>query len=108
MKDLGIKKETAAAVAVLFSPSIVIPVLLFLLVKDKFVRFYVVQSLILFLLATALWKVFIITIVLALLGGLVWLAWFILWLVTIYKAWMGEEWEIPLVGKLTKKVLAQI
>lgn len=105
---LGLKKETLAAIAALFSPSIIVPVIIFLLEKDKFVRFYAAQGIVLFVLSIALSKVLVITLILALLGGLVWLAWFILWLLTIYKAWQGEEWEVPVVGKLTRKLIAKL
>jgi len=30
---------------------------------------------------------------------------FILWLLLIYKAWMGENWEVPVLGKITKNLL---
>jgi len=30
---------------------------------------------------------------------------FVLWLLLIYKAWMGESWEVPVFGKLAKKLL---
>lgn len=105
---LGLKKETLAAIAALFSPSIVVPVVIFLLEKDPLVRFYAAQGVVLFVLSIALSKVLIITLVLALLGGLVWLVWFILWLMTIYKAWQGEEWEVPFIGKLTRKLITKL
>ena len=32
---------------------------------------------------------------------------FILWLVLIYKAWHGEEWEVPFAGKYVRQLLAK-
>lgn len=104
----GLKKETAASIAVLFAPSIIIPVILFLLEKDSYVRFYAAQALLLFILTSAFSKVFLVTIILIPFSGLAWILWVILWLVMIYKAWQGDEWEVPYLGKITRNLVKKI
>jgi len=42
------------------------------------------------------------------LSPLVMIVAFIVWLMSIYKAYNGEEFELPLVGKLAKKQLAKM
>jgi len=32
------------------------------------------------------------------------IATFVLWLLLIYKAWQGEKWEVPLLGKFAKQL----
>lgn len=96
----GLKKETAAALATLLGPTLVVPVLFILLEKDEFVRFWAFQSIVVFLAMFVLNWVLILTIFLALLTPLVFLVGVILWLVMTYKAWQGDKWEVPYLGKL--------
>ncbi len=98
----GLKKETTAAIASLFSPTIVVPVIVFLIEKNPYVRFHSAQALVLFLLALISSMVLAITIILP---GLIWIVWFIFWLVQTYKAWQGQEYEVPVVGNLTRSVI---
>jgi len=104
----GLKKETAAALASLFGPTIIIPVVLFLLEKDSFVRFYATQAIVSFIAAILLAQVFFVTIFLALLSRLVWIGWFIIWLAMTYKAWQGEKWELPVLGKISRQILSKL
>jgi uncharacterized membrane protein len=64
--------------------------LFFLLIKkDSSVKFHALQSILVFT------TLFI----------LIWiLSWVLLWLLPIYKAWQGEEWEVPLFGHYAKKL----
>ena len=48
------------------------------------------------------------TIILAILVPLVGVVSFILWLMLIYKAWQGEEWEVPFVGKLVRQLVKKV
>jgi uncharacterized membrane protein len=75
----GLKKETAAALATLLGPTLVVPVLLN-------------------------W-VLILTIFLAILTPLVFVLGVVLWLVMTYKAWQGSKWEVPFIGKLAVKLM---
>gem|GEM_PF-1949151 len=104
----GLKKESAAALAVLFAPTIVIPIVMFLLEKDSFVRFYAVQVLILGLSLFVLQWTMAITIILLPLVPLLTVLGFVLWLIQIYKAWTGSKWSIPYIGKITEQVMTKL
>jgi uncharacterized membrane protein len=49
--------------------------------------------------------VFGLTIILLALVPLISLFGFVLWLILIYKAWQGEEWEVPVLGKYARKLV---
>ncbi len=102
----GLPRNTAAALSyvLLFISGIVF----LILEKDPFVRFHAMQSIIVFGFIFILQWVFAITIFLAPLSGLLAIATFILWLVLIYKAWKGEEWEVPYLGKYARKFVKKI
>lgn len=113
MKDgTGLKKETAAALATLFGPTIVVPILFLLIEKDEFVRFWAMQSVVtsagLFVVFWAI-GIFAFTIILAplvaFINGLLMLMGFILWLTYVYKSWQGERWVAPIVGKVAENLL---
>ena len=110
MKDgTGLKKETAAALATLLGPTIVVPVLFLLIEKDEFVRFWAMQSVITFLfLELAPWVIGL-TIILApllvIILPLFTLTLVVLWLVFTYKAWQGQKWMVPVVGKMAENML---
>ena len=98
----GLKKETAAALATLFGPTIVVPILILILMKDSFVRFWAMQSLVVFGALYLLNWIFIFTIFLAFFASVLWIIGLILLLVMTYKAWQGQEWEVPFLGKLAR------
>jgi uncharacterized membrane protein len=52
--------------------------------------------------------VFGITIILFPLSALLGIVSFALWLILIYKAWQGEEWEVPVLGKIAKNLLKKV
>lgn len=105
-KDLGLKKETAGALAYVLGP---ITGIFFLIVnKDPFVRFHAMQSTVVLGILFVLRWVLAITFILLPLAALVWLVMFVLWLVLIYKAWQGEEWEVPILGKVSRDLLKKI
>ncbi|MBN1168560.1 hypothetical protein JXA63_01580 [Candidatus Woesebacteria bacterium] len=102
----GLDKNTAGAL------SYVIPVLsgvvFLILEKDPFVRFHAMQNIVLFTVLTVLQVLFTATIFLIPLASLIWLLGFVLWLLLIYKAWKGEEWEVPVLGKYARKFVAKL
>lgn len=100
----GLKKETSAALAVLLGPTLVVPVLFILLEKDEFVRFWAFQSIIVNLSLFVLNWALVMTIFLALATPLVFVLGVVLWLFMTYKAWQGEKWEVPFVGKFAVKL----
>jgi uncharacterized membrane protein len=102
-KALGLSRNTAASLSyVLFFLSGV-----FFLVtsRDSFVRFHALQSTLLFLFLFGVqWGLMFVPFT-ARLDSLIALLTFCMWLLLIYKAWKGEEWEVPLVGDIARKVV---
>ena len=85
--------------------------ILFLLMEkgNKFVRFHAMQSTILF------GGLFVVNIVLGfipILGWLVSLALsiiaFVLWLVLMWRAYNGEEYEVPYIGKIAREQMGKV
>lgn len=103
MKGTGLKKETASALAYLLGP--VTGIIFLILEKDPTVRFHSMQSIVVFVGLFALQWILTLSIVLVFLVPLVGILMFVLWLLLIYKAWMGETWEVPVFGKLAKQLL---
>lgn len=100
----GLPKNTAAALCYLLGW---VTGIVFLLVEkeDKFVRFHAMQSVITFGILT-------IASFLPLIGWIlspfIMIIGFVLWLVLIIKAYQGEEFELPVVGKLARQWLGRI
>ena len=103
MKGTGLKKETAAALSYVLGP--VTGVIFLVIEKDPFVRFHAMQSIVTFVGLFALQWILTLSIVLVFLVPLVGIITFVLWLLLIYKAWMGENWEVPVFGKFARKMV---
>lgn len=99
----GLPKNTAAALSYVLGW---LTGIVFLLIeKDSFVRFHAAQSIVVFGILT----------IIVLIPGIGWviapLAWivgFVLWLVLIFKAYQGEEFKLPWVGNVAKKLLGKV
>jgi uncharacterized membrane protein len=102
MAGTGLKKTTAGALAYVLGP--VTGIIFLILEKDPFVRFHAMQSTVVFIFLFVLQWIFGLTIILFPLSAIVGLLAFILWLILIYKAWQGEEWEVPVLGKISKQI----
>lgn len=100
----GLKKETSAALATLLGPTLVVPVLFILLEKDEFVRFWAFQSIVVNLTLFVLNWVLVLTIFLVFATPLVFILGIILWLTMTYKAWQGERWTVPFIGKFAAQL----
>lgn len=105
-KGTGLGKTTAGALSYVLGP--ITGIIFLFLEKDKFVRFHAMQSIVFSVVAFVLNMILGFTIVLALILPLLWIAEFVLWLVLIYKAWQGEEWELPVIGKLARQFLGKM
>jgi uncharacterized membrane protein len=103
MAGTGLKKTTAGALAYVLGP--VTGIIFLLIEKDPFVRFHAMQSTVVFIVLFVLQWILGITIILFPLSALIGLVAFVLWLILIYKAWQGEEWEVPVLGKIAKNLL---
>lgn len=101
----GLPKNTSAALSVMLGPTILAPLVFLILEKDRFVRSYAMQSLIVFLSAIVISRIFALVPLLGKLNGLIWIGSFVIWLVMIYQATSGKEVDLPVVGKLAKKLL---
>ncbi|MBU1127095.1 MAG: DUF4870 domain-containing protein [Patescibacteria group bacterium] len=99
----GLPKNTAAALS--YALGWITGIVFLLIEKDKFVRFHAMQSVATFGALTVLSLVPIIGWVLS---PFLMIAGFVLWLVLIYKAYQGEEFALPVVGKFAKKQLKNI
>jgi uncharacterized membrane protein len=106
MAATGLKKTTAGALAYVLGP--VTGILFLVIEKDPFVRFHAMQSTVVFVVLFVLQWVLGITIVLFPLSALIGIVSFVLWLILIYKAWQGEEWEVPVLGKIAKNLLKKV
>jgi len=95
----GLKKETAGALAYVLGP--LTGVIFLVIEKDPFVRFHAMQSIVVFV------ALFVINWIplMAIIAGPVG---FILWLLLIYKAWQGEEWEVPFLGKFARQFVKKV
>ncbi|HLA03882.1 MAG TPA: DUF4870 domain-containing protein [Patescibacteria group bacterium] len=98
----GLPKNIAASLAVIFNFTIVVPLALFVLEKDKYIRFHAAQALITFLVF------FVLISISFFLAGFVFIAGFVLWLFMVYKAWSGDEWEVPVIGKFARKMVKKV
>jgi uncharacterized membrane protein len=105
-KNLGFKKETAGALAYVLGP---ITGIFFLVTsKDPFVRFHAMQSVVVFGFLFILQWLLGITIILFPVSVIISLVAFIFWLILIYKAWQGDEWEAPVLGKVSRNFLKKV
>jgi|SRR3989344_2220201 len=105
-KGTGLPKNTAGALAYVLGP--ITGVIFYVLEKDPFVRFHAMQSIVVFVILFVLQWVLGLTLILLPLVPLISILSFVLWLLLIYKAWQGEEWEVPVLGKYAKKFLKKV
>ncbi len=101
----GLKKETSAALATLLGPTLVVPVLFLLLEKDEYVKFWSFQSIVVYLALFLLNWVLIFSVFLIFATPLVFILGVVLWLTMVYKAWQGERWEVPVLGKFAMQLM---
>jgi len=105
-KGLGIKKETAGALAYVLGP--VTGIFFLVTSKDPFVKFHAMQSTVVFVVMFVLQWALGITIILFPLSALIGIVSFVLWLVLIYKAWQGDMWKVPVLGKVAENLLKKV
>ena len=99
----GLSKNTAGALAYVLGP--LTGIVFLILEKDPYVRFHAMQSIVVFVALFALQAVFGVTVILLPLVPVVGIIIFILWLLLIYKAWQGQEWEVPFLGKFARQLV---
>lgn len=96
--------------------------ILFLVIDGQrpFVRFHAMQSIVLTVAMVVLWIVFgVLSMVLAVIPIIGWLIGIlasialslgalILWIYLMYRAWSGDEWEVPYIGRYARQFGAQV
>lgn len=102
----GLSKNTAAALSYVLGP--ITGVIFLLLEKDEFVRFHAMQSIVVFVGLFAIDWFLGLTIILLPLTALVGLVAFILWLILIYQAYQGKEFEVPFAAKIARDLVKKI
>ena len=102
----GMKKEVAGALSYVLGP--ITGVIFLLIDKDEYVQFHASQSIVVFVTLFVLQWVLALTGILLILVPLISLVGFVLWLLLIYKAWMGEEWEVPILGKWARSLMKKV
>lgn len=105
LSSTGLNKNTAGALSYVLGP--VTGVIFLVIEKDPYVRFHAMQSIVFSVAAFVLNMVLGITIILALALPLLWIVEFVLWLLLIYKAWQGQEWELPVIGKFARQLASK-
>jgi uncharacterized membrane protein len=98
----GLTTNNAAALAYLTF----IPAVIFLVTepynRNPFIRFHSVQSIGLTAVSIVVWIVGMVLLVIPILGFLIWVVLFLgltaLWLFTVYKAYKGEWFKLPILG----------
>lgn len=101
----GLSKNTISALCYLIP--VVGGVIFLVMEKDSTVRFHAMQSIVFSIAAFALNMILGFTIILGLILPILWVVEFIVWLMLVYKAWQGEVWELPVLGKLARQLLAK-
>jgi uncharacterized membrane protein len=118
----GLAPNIAAGLACLFT---IVGGIIFLVLekKDKFVRFWAMQAAFLGGLAVAvsvaLGMAHLVFDMIPVIGGLLMgiltltnivfrIAWFVVYVICVMKAFSNQEWEIPWLGKLARKQLEQM
>lgn len=104
--SIGLSKETAGALSYVLGP--VSGIIFLVLEKNKFVKFHAMQSIVLFVSLFVLQWFFALVVILLPFVPLLSVIAFVLWLILIYKAWLGEEWEVPFIGKFARELVAKV
>lgn len=99
----GLNKNTSGALAYVLGP--ITGVIFLVIDRDPFVRFHAMQSIVVFVGLFILQTLMGFTLILLPFVTLVWVVEVILWILLIYKAWQGEEWEVPYFGKFARKMV---
>jgi len=105
-KGIGLEKNIAGFLSYILGW--ITGIIFWIIEKDSYVRFHAMQSILFSGVLTVL--LFFIPLF-YFLPGLIFVAWviqlaaFILWVVLMVKAYSGEEWELPVIGRLTRQII---
>lgn len=102
----GLSKNTAAALSYVLGP--ITGVVFLLAEKDSFVRFHAMQSIVVFVGLFAIDWLLGVSVIFLPVSALVGLLAFVLWLLLIYQAYQGREFEVPFAGKLARDLVKRV
>lgn len=104
-KYTNLEPNVAAALAYIVTP--LTGIMLFVIEKDdKFVRFHAFQSILLGIFFFVTWTMataLIVVFIGVFLAPLVTMGFFVVYLLSMWKAFNGEEYELPYIGKIAKE-----
>jgi len=111
----GLAPNVAGALAYLLGP---ITGILFLVIEknDRFVRFHAMQSVVFGALMLVFWIALMVLSMIPIIGWiagpilglLASLGALVLWLLLMWKAYQGQEWELPVAGPIARKQLGSV
>ena len=101
----GLSRNVSGALSYLVGP--ITGVLFLVIEEDKFVRFHAMQSIVFWITWLGVNMALGFTIILALFIPLVGIVFFVVWLLLMYKAWQGKEWELPVIGSIARQLLGK-
>lgn len=99
--DLGLDPKVGGLLAYLFG--FVSGIILYLLSKDKYIRFHALQSTILSLAVAIIVGILEVIPVIQVLAGLVSLAYAVVWIIMMVKAYSGEKYKLPIIGDIAEE-----
>lgn len=97
----GIDPKLAGLLCYLLS--VVGGIVFYLISKDKFVRFHALQSIFLWATFMVLWVIFIFIPFLWWFDSIIWLAYVVVEIVMMVKAYQGEKTKLPLIGDIAER-----
>lgn len=100
-------KETVAAVSAILGFTLIVPALILFRSKDEYVRFWAAQSLVFFILVLLVDWITLLFRGFNFLPSLIFILTAAVWLMMVYKSWLGMIWRIPFVWVLAKRVQEQ-
>jgi uncharacterized membrane protein len=101
----GLTKNNAASFSYMFF--FFSGIFFFLFYKDPYVRFHAAQSTLIFVLLFAFQSILALLGIISSFSQLLGLLTFVLWLILIYKAWQGSEFELPFLGQIAHRLVGK-
>lgn len=105
LAEITLSRTNKAAFSVLLAPTVVGTLVMMFLNKDEYVNFYSIQTLLLIGIIVVLQWALNLTVILKELSGLLFIVGFSLWLLLVYKAWLGNDFSVPVIGDLAKRLM---
>lgn len=100
-------KETIAVISTSLGFTLIVPAFILFRSKDEYVRFWAAQSLVFFTLVLLVDWITLLVRGFNFLPSLIFVLTAVVWLIMVYKSWLGVIWKIPFVGSLTRRVQKQ-